>query len=193
MRRPAPDSGRGPSTVTPPLATRDASRGQSIVEFALVLPILMILLLAIVDFARLYTTVLTVESAAREAADYGAFHWYNWQDSTAANATEAEMERRACVAIRNLPEYSGPVDSCMTPSFFNSSLDAPPSGPSTNCALKPDPSQDPCRVTVTLQYSFELLAPINIELFGVALGLPDSIPFSRTATFALSDFGIDAP
>src|SRR5512144_237647 len=65
---------------------RGTERGQSVVEFALILPLILVLLLAIVDFARLYTTILTVESAAREAADYGAFHWYQWQDTATATA-----------------------------------------------------------------------------------------------------------
>ena len=38
---------------------RTASRGQSVVEFALVLPLMVILLLAIVDFARIHTTAMS--------------------------------------------------------------------------------------------------------------------------------------
>ena len=172
---------------------RGAERGQSVVEFALILPLVLVLLLAIVDFARLYTTILTVESAAREAADYGAFHWYQWQDSPTATTTAAEMNRRACVAISNLPEYTSSGGTCMDPSFFAYTLVAPPGGPSIDCAANPDPALDPCRLTVRLTYNFRLLAPLQLSLFGTTLGLPTAITFTRDSTFALSDFGIDAP
>jgi Flp pilus assembly protein TadG len=170
---------------------RDA-RGQSVVEFALILPLVLILLIAIVDFARLYTTILTVESAAREAADYGAFHWYHWQDTASSDATAAEMERRACVAVGNLPEYTGSGGTCLGPSFFDYALAAPP-GPGIDCTQKPNPAADPCRLTVTLTYDFRLLAPLHVDLFGTTLGVPTSLTFTRDATFALSDYGIDAP
>ena len=172
---------------------RAGERGQSVVEFALILPLLLILLLAIVDFARLYTTILTVESAAREAADFGAFHWYQWQDSPTATNTAAEMNRRACVAISNLPEYTGSGGTCMDGSFFAYTLVAPPGGPSIDCAANPDPALDPCRLTVRLTYNFRLLAPLQVSLFGTTLGLPTAITFTRDSTFALSDFGIDTP
>ncbi len=53
-------------------------RGQSVTEFALIFPLLMITFLAIIDLSRIYTTQLSVESAAREAADYGAYNSSNW-------------------------------------------------------------------------------------------------------------------
>ena len=172
---------------------RDNSRGQALVEFALVLPIVLILVLAIVDFARLYTTMFTVESAAREAADFGAFHWFNWADPGTVAITEAEMARRACVAASNLPDFADPDGTCTTNPTFSYTLDPPPGAPGVDCAVKPDPGADPCRVTVTLDYDFHLFAPINVQLFGVQLGLPNTLSFSRTSVFALSDFGVDAP
>jgi len=49
-----------------------ASRGQSLVEFALVLPMLLVLLLGIADFARVFTAGIATESAARNGAEAAA-------------------------------------------------------------------------------------------------------------------------
>jgi Flp pilus assembly protein TadG len=45
-----------------------SQKGQSTVELALTFAFLMFLLLAIIDFGRLYTADLTIEHASREAA-----------------------------------------------------------------------------------------------------------------------------
>lgn len=42
--------------------------GQSLVEFALIVPILIILLFGIVDFGRIFHAYLTIDHAGREAA-----------------------------------------------------------------------------------------------------------------------------
>jgi Flp pilus assembly protein TadG len=47
---------------------REDSRGQALVEFALVVPILMLLLLGIVDFARAWNVYEVLTDAAREGA-----------------------------------------------------------------------------------------------------------------------------
>lgn len=47
-------------------------QGQSLVEFALVIPILLALLITIGDFGRLFATGIAVESAARDAAEVSA-------------------------------------------------------------------------------------------------------------------------
>jgi hypothetical protein len=51
----------------------DASaRGQSLVEFALVLPLLLVLLLGLVDFGRVFTAGIAMEATARNAAEAAA-------------------------------------------------------------------------------------------------------------------------
>ena len=47
-------------------------KGQSLVEFALVLPILLLLIFGLVEFGRLIFTYIAVNTAAREAARYGS-------------------------------------------------------------------------------------------------------------------------
>jgi Flp pilus assembly protein TadG len=175
---------------------RRRSRGQSLVEFALVAPIMIIMLVAIVDLSRLYTTMMAVESAAREAADYGAFYTYNWETSPVDNRTltEQEMVRRACVAASNLPDYADsnndPADGCTNPTLVSIDLTEPPGV--TDCSAVPR-EQEPCWVTVTLGYTFKLLAPLSINFFGTTLGIPNTLTFERSSTYALSDFEIREP
>ena len=47
---------------------RESERGQSLVEFTMILPILLILLFALVDFGRAFYTWMLVTNAAREGA-----------------------------------------------------------------------------------------------------------------------------
>ena len=51
-------------------SSRRRSRGQALVEFALVLPVLLILLMVLIEVARLFSAWLIVENSAREAARY---------------------------------------------------------------------------------------------------------------------------
>jgi len=46
-------------------------RGQSMVEFALVVPIFLVIVLGIVDFGMALRAYVTIENAAREGARYG--------------------------------------------------------------------------------------------------------------------------
>jgi Flp pilus assembly protein TadG len=51
---------------------RWGERGASLVEFAMVAPLLVVLLFAIVDFGRAFQTWITLTNAAREGARLGA-------------------------------------------------------------------------------------------------------------------------
>lgn len=45
-----------------------SERGQSLVEFALILPLLILMLFGIIDFGRIFHAYLTIDHAGREAA-----------------------------------------------------------------------------------------------------------------------------
>ncbi len=66
-------------------------RGQAMVELAIVLPILLLLIMGIIDFGRIYHGYLAVTTAAREAARQAAI-----------GATDAEIEETALTAAAPL-------------------------------------------------------------------------------------------
>jgi Flp pilus assembly protein TadG len=177
---------------------RTASRGQSVVEFALVLPIMVLVLLATVDFARVYTTMMNVESAAREAADYGTtLGAGKWQAGAPMDDTVAEMQRRACVAASDLPDYADsdtdPANGCTNPAFAycmtpTTGGTCGPVDPVDGCEIPTRPQ--PCTVTVTLTHVFRLFAPLNIQVGGSEFGFPSTITIVRDSTFAMTDIDL---
>ncbi|MCJ7624115.1 MAG: pilus assembly protein [Anaerolineaceae bacterium] len=84
-----------------------SSQGQSLVEFALVLPILILLMIGILEFGYFFFIYSTVNNAAREAVRYGAAIG----ESDNADAPYY----RDCVGIREvarrLGRYAGVQDS----------------------------------------------------------------------------------
>lgn len=172
-------------------------RGQSVTEFALVVPLLLLVLIAIADFGRFYNSAVAVESAAREAADFGAFDSSNWT-STNTPTTAALMEQRACVAAAgsHLEGYAttDPVNNntCTNP-VFSCALEA--GAQSADCAASggvvgtSDCSQSatepPCTVHVTLTYQFRTLLAIP--------PMPASVQVVRNSRFWVSNLTAPSP
>jgi Flp pilus assembly protein TadG len=101
----------------PKRSKRARRRGQSLVEFALILPILLAFVGASVDMARLFQAWITIESATRDAAESAA--------SRSVNSTQARDHARTtlCLQTRNLAGFTpsanpAPDDirKCISPS-----------------------------------------------------------------------------
>lgn len=144
-------------------------RGQSLVEFALILPVLILVAVAVGDFGRIYASMIALESATREAADYGAFDEDNW-DGTRDAAALQEMQRRACIAASSMPGYvSAPAPTyCTNPSFrFD---------PYTEFTA--DYGQGPIRVVVA-RGTFTFRTAVSFP------PLPESVTIVRESRFAV--------
>ena len=130
-------------------------RGAAVVEFALVLPILMLLVFMFIDAARGFYTVNSLVSSVREGARHGSARIV----SCPASATEVTSVKDR--VIRNAVMFGGAqVTRAMV-------------------EVEMRPSGGPCESVVVRvrNYPFRTLTPIN-RLFGA-----DSILISREAEF----------
>src|SRR3954469_8162081 len=69
---------RLPEAVARPVRARAGHRGQSLSEFALTLPVVLLLVLFGLDFGRVFLGWVTLTNAAREAANFAAMNPTAW-------------------------------------------------------------------------------------------------------------------
>lgn len=106
---------------TNPHEHRDRGRGQSLVEFALVLPLLLVLLLGLADFGRVFAAGITMEAAARNAAEVAAQEYLqNRRDSVPASTDDFDRIRRMalerlCAEADPLPNQAAAGLTCSMP------------------------------------------------------------------------------
>ena len=97
-RRPAATSGR-----------RSDRRGQSLVEFALILTPLFLILLGIIQFGLIFNTYVTMTNAAREGGRTATIHVYSRTNSKAQNdLARHEAIRAAVIGSMNLLGKTSP-------------------------------------------------------------------------------------
>jgi Flp pilus assembly protein TadG len=95
---------------------RTRGRGQSLVEFALILPIVLTLTGAAIDVARVYGAWVTLEGATRDAAEQVA------TDTSVTSASAAATRARAivCGQLVNTPGFEAPPGNptaCTSPAL----------------------------------------------------------------------------
>lgn len=186
-----------------PISVAQPTRGQAVVEFALLMPLILFLVLAVGDFGRVYTSLVAVEAAAREAADLGAFDPGNWNtdiggpgvSATNPGQTVVRMQRAACTsaAASHLEGYAEPPGTVNHATCTNPTMTCTLEPSGTDCATYTggsggcgDTATDPpCVVHVQLSYTFDTIVHAGF--------LPTTITFTRDARFAVSALSTGAP
>ena len=195
---------RGDGTVRPlgPRAQRASSRavapGQAIVEFALVAPILILILGAVLQFGLIFQRQIGIENAVRETARLGAT-WAATTDATAgtnAGAAWTALMGSGKLLQTNVQGYDGnwcPVSSvCARVCYYQS-------GTAPNPSAAPAPT-DPASgkqvlVTAYVTYYHPLIIPVIAQILDGIDGTLDSPPalqIATSSTFTVQN-GTDTP
>jgi hypothetical protein len=74
------------------------NKGQSLVEFALVCGLVLLVVLGTVDFARLFFTWASMANGAREGTRFGTIHPTWWTAADSASPENIEYRTRAMLA-----------------------------------------------------------------------------------------------
>jgi len=118
---------------------RDGRRGQSLVEFAMVIPIFLVVVMGIADFGLGLKTWISMTNSAREAARFAAV------SCAAGTASTSDVQQRAIDAASGLGLTTSEVtvDNCTAGAAAES-------------------------VVITIEHDYQLVTPLGgfMKLFG---------------------------
>lgn len=143
-----------------------SSRGQSLVEFAMVLPMVMILIFGVIDFGMALRSYITITNATREGGRFAALGnppgSYPADCTTPSNTTTIG---RVCTGLEGLDLNSGLQSVTVTY----------PTGESPGA-----------EVVVAADYTYEYITPLGamVNFFSVG-SFPDNIPLSTSTSMRL--------
>lgn len=138
---------------------RSRSRGQSLVEFAMILPVMLVLLAAALDLGRVFFATVTLNNAARE----GAFQ--------ASQTPESFADGQPCNTTTNLVVCRVQLEA------KDSGIAIATADIDMDCSATGCPETSGSTVTVEVTGQFQLLTPLLSVIFG-----GQTIPMSAAAT-----------
>lgn len=147
---------------------RRGERGAALIELAIALPMLVLILMGTVDFARVFRTAIELTNAARAGVQYGSL-------GAAQSADTAGMQAAATNAAPDVPGIT--VTASRLCQCASNQGNFSPTSPANNCA-DTCPGGNPSNhlvvtVSVTATSTFTTLTAFP--------GIPSSITVSRTA------------
>ena len=159
------------------LTRRARSRGQALVEFAFVFPVIVLLAFGFIDVGRAVFAYNTLAAAAREAArvavvnqlDPAGGPWPCIENKPVEDPANPSWTFRGCAVASG--GAVGVVDGDVSISF------APPPGSSIDCTSAYNVG---CIATVTVSHQFKPITPIAGSMIGpIAMSATSSMPVER--------------
>jgi len=148
---------------------QEKTRGQALVEFALILPLLVLLLVMAIDFGRVFFGWVALQNSARIGADFAAQHADAWDGVPNA----IELKEQALYREQVVQDMQ--AINC-----------DPPGGGTWDTGDVPDPVfaafDDGSHVAVGLTCSFRLLTPLAEAVFGGPVTVGATADFTITRT-----------
>ena len=134
------------------------SKGQSFVEFSVLVTFLVVLLAGVADFGRAYIMLLQMRDAAQEGASYGSY----------SPTAFSEIEARVRDTLKDPIDLSDPTTIQVVPSLTN---------PANACSGFDPTTLEPNGLEVSILYQF----PISVPFLGAIIGSQE-IPLVATVS-----------
>jgi Flp pilus assembly protein TadG len=166
--------------------------GQSLVEFAVCLPVLVLLMAYAIDFAYFFIAAANITSAARNGAQYSVMGYQGPAQSSLAPA--GPVSTTTSVASLAMADMVSLLNSSTTTTVRVCSKALGMSGNIPNCssygptATAPTPAADPEAPTFVLQrvdVTYTVQPPVPLSIFGTSL-LPN-LQFHRQVSMRAMD------
>jgi len=154
--------------LTSPTAVRRRATGQALVEFAIVAPVLLLLVLVAIDFGRMLYGWVVLQNSARIAANYAGLYPEGWESpGDAAIVAEYEVLIEKDLNTANCTAAPTPP----SPVFTDGPDFADPAGPADTAYNVGD------SVRVDLACTFSPLTPIVSSIVGTNFELAAGFTF----------------
>lgn len=157
-------------------------RGQSLVEMAMVLPLLTFLTFGLLDFGRAYYFQVSVTNAAREGARSAILNVYTGPDTPSCSSSNSyatcpvESDSAIVSAVNKELTYSGIVPKSVTICPPHDSTGSTAGCPNTNDRVDLwINGTTNYYVTVNVKYDFHLYTPLMQQLLGNPITMSVSV------------------
>jgi hypothetical protein len=152
------------------LSIGNGRRGQALVEFALIVPVMLLMLVIAIDFGRLFFSYIEVSNAAREGANYAAAHAADATTGTTYTtgvmaAALGETDAQAQRGEGGLQVVGFTVLSCFDPTAPTTPI---------NCGTAINSIGIGDQVSVTVRQPFTFFTPLIGGFFGGHLNITSS-------------------